>query len=288
MMVKRNALRRVAAGIAAIAAAIGFVFGSFADTIDLAQLKYGLRVGNGHTLTGKLEKNVKISIADGATVTLKDVTIHGVNDGKYKWAGITCEGNATLVLEGGNAVIGFHENYPGVYVPPGKTLTIKGWGTLSSGPSGGGWAAGIGGGNGLPCGSIVIESGSIYAQAFACAAGIGGSTGSCGDITIKGGTVIAIGGRGVLRNDVQVYDGGAGIGGGCHSTCGNITITGGNVSAKAGPYAAGIGASSESGCGNITISGGTVTALGIGSGAGVGSAFGTVGNILTVSHRFRP
>ena len=138
--------------IAAIAAAIGIAAGAWADPIDLATLEYSTRMGDGIVLTGELKKKVQISIMDGATVTLKDITIHGVNDGKYKWAGITCEGDATLVLEGGNAVIGFHEDYPGVYVPPGKTLTIKGWGTLSAGPCAGGFAAGIGGGWYLPCG----------------------------------------------------------------------------------------------------------------------------------------
>ena len=268
--------------IAAIAAAIGIAMGALADPLDLAKLEYSTRMGDGIILTGELKKNVQISIADGATVTLRDITIHGANDGKYKkWAGITCEGDATLVLEGGNAVIGFHEDYPGIYVPPGKTLTIKGTGTLAAGPGGGGWrwAAGIGGGNGLPCGNIVIESGIIYAQAFLCAAGIGASTGACGDITINGGTVIAKGGKGLSLEDEHVYDGGAGIGGGDIGSCGNITINGGNVSADAGFNAAGIGASSKKGCGNITISGGTVSALGSGTGAGIGSAHGSTGNI---------
>ena len=266
--------------IAAIAAAIGIAAGAWADPIDLATLEYSTRMGDGIVLTGELKKKVQISIMDGATVTLKDITIHGVNDGKYKWAGITCEGDATLVLEGGNAVIGFHEDYPGVYVPPGKTLTIKGWGTLSAGPCAGGFAAGIGGGWYLPCGNIVIDSGNIYAQAFSCAAGIGGVTGVSGDITINGGTVIAKGGYGIKFNGELVYNGGAGIGGGHLGSCGNITINGGNVSAEGGTNASGIGAASTKSCGNITISGGTVTAKGCVSGAGIGSAFGGAGNIL--------
>ena len=271
--------------LVAVAAAVGIATGVMADPddlakVDLAKLEYSTVMYDGIILTGELKKNVKISIVDGATVTLRDVTIHGVNDSKYKWAGITCRGNATLVLEGGNAVIGFHEDYPGIYVPPGKTLTIKGWGTLSTGPCAGGFAAGIGGGWDLPCGNIVIDSGNIYAQAFSCAAGIGGVTGVSGDITINGGTVIAKGGYGIKFNGELKYNGGAGIGGGHIGSCGNITINGGNVSAEGGTNASGIGAASTKSCGNITISGGTVTAKGCVSGAGIGSAFGGAGNIL--------
>lgn len=46
----------------------------------------------------------------------------------YKWAGLTCLGDATLILEDGtnNTVKGFHRWYPGIFVPEGKTLTIRG------------------------------------------------------------------------------------------------------------------------------------------------------------------
>ena len=146
--------------IAVLAATTGLVAGAFADTYNLADVKaHTTFSGVGHVLTGKLGKNVKISLADGAKFTLRDVTINGVNDSGCMWAGLTCEGNATIILDGSNIIKGFYQDYPGIFVPSGKTLTIKGVGSLSTGSSGIGFASGIGGANGLPCGSIVIESG---------------------------------------------------------------------------------------------------------------------------------
>ena len=274
--------------LATITAAVGIAMGVLADPVDLAKLEYSTRMGDGIILTGELKKNVQISIMDGATVTLRDVTIHGVNDGKYKWAGITCEGDATLVLEGGNVVTGFYKDYPGIYVPTNKTLTIKGPGTLSAGPGRGGAAAAIGAGVGLDSGNIVIESGNIYAQAYFCAAGIGAagyspaSYGVCGNITIAGGTVTAKGGQ-----NTALYGGGAGIGGSYVGYCGYITIIGGYVHAEAGYNAAGIGASGLMGGFPIEISGGTVEAKGNGSGAGIGGANRTVPSITISGGRVR-
>jgi len=73
---------------------------------------------------------VKISIAAGATVTLSGVTINGTNSVSCWWAGLNCLGDATIILADGttNSVKGFYENYPGIHVPSGKTLTIQGTG----------------------------------------------------------------------------------------------------------------------------------------------------------------
>ena len=47
---------------------------------------------------GKSSKNeFKISIADGATVTFRDVTVNGVDNDSCKWAGVTCLGNALFL-----------------------------------------------------------------------------------------------------------------------------------------------------------------------------------------------
>ncbi|MBR1636695.1 MAG: hypothetical protein IJ687_02455 [Bacteroidales bacterium] len=221
---------------------------------------------DGETLTGTLANNVKISIADGATVTLKDVTINGVSDPSYGWAGITCAGDATITLEGTNTVKGFQRDYPGIYVPEGKTLTIEGEGSLNA--SGNGYSTGIGGGYYMNCGDIVINGGNITATGGNYNAGIGGGEGGdCGAITINGGTVTATGGGNA-----------AGIGGGYDANCGNITISGGNVTATGGYWAAGIGGGKrgyDSGsCGNITISGGTITATGGDNAAGIGGGTG--------------
>ena len=193
-------------------------------------------------LTGTLGSNVKVSIADGATVTLKDVTINGVNSFGYDWAGITCNGNATIILEGENTVRGFAHHYPGIYVPEGHTLTIKGSGSLTASSSGSG--AGIGGGYNISCGNIVIEGGTINAIGSGNASGIGGGyRGSCGNINIKEANVTATG-----------ADYAAGIGSGSYGSCGNITVGSGSIiKATGGDYSPGIGSGNYGSCGNITI-----------------------------------
>ena len=50
--------------------------------INLSQLTENYTARYDETLTGTLANNVKVSIADGATVTLRDVTIEGV-EGEY-------------------------------------------------------------------------------------------------------------------------------------------------------------------------------------------------------------
>ena len=214
---------------------------SAGGTVNLSTIHTNYTVSDGKILTGTLASNVKIAIADGATVTLNNVTINGTNSDDYKWAGISCEGNATIILSGTNTVKGFHMYYPGIHVPTGKTLTIQGDGSLNASSNGDG--SGIGGGYTIPCGNIVIEDGTIIATGEFRCAGIGGGTNACGYINITGGTVTAQGG--VC---------GAGIGSGQSCECGYITITGGTITAKGGQYGAGIGSGYDnSSCGNITI-----------------------------------
>jgi len=212
---------------------------------------------------GTLGTNVKVSIAVGATVWLAGVSINATGSwtsGDY--AGISCLGGATINIEGTNTVKGINDTYPGVFVPSGSTLTIQGTGSLNA--SSNGYGAGIGGGDRINCGNIVIESGSINATGGDYAAGIGSSdTGECGDITINGGSVTAEGG---LNAD------GIGIGRGMSGKCGDITITDGTVTATGGQYGAGIGGWSNGiSRSTITISGGTVTATGGEKAAGIGS-----------------
>jgi len=235
-------------------------------------------VQDGVTLTGTLSANVNISIANGAVVRLKGVTINGTDDNSCQWAGLTCEGDATIVLADGstNSVMGFSDGNPGISVPSGKTLTIKGEsaGTGKLNASSQGHGAGIGGGCGQmrDCGNIEIQGGVINATGGGEGAGIGsgGDNTYCGTITISGGTVTATGGNS-----------GAGIGsGGEKSTCGNIAILGGIIKATGGAYAAGIGSGNHSSCDNITISGGAVEATGGQHAAGIGGGqLSTCGNI---------
>ena len=230
-------------------------------TVDLASLSADYEARDGDMLTGIMNGNYKITIADGATVTLKNAVVYGIDDRNCKWAGITLLGDATLVLEASNIVRGFDGGFPGILVPQGKTLTLSGDGKLDV--SSNGYAPGIGGDedNG---GNIVIQGGTIRATGGEGAAAIGSIRfRSCGDITISGGTVTAIGG-----------DEGAGIGSGLEGSCGNITISGGTVIAESVESAAGIGCGHLATCGNISISGGDVTSRGGDDAAGIGSGSG--------------
>ena len=152
---------------------------------DLSTITDGYEVAtNNEELTGTLGSGGHITIKDGVTAILVDVEINGTNNSD--WAGIDCEGDATIILAHSNEVKGFNQDYPGIHVHTGKTLTIKGGGRLKATSNGKG--AGIGGGNGfgLSCGNIVIESGYIEAIGGSNAAGIGSGYGaSCGTITIK-------------------------------------------------------------------------------------------------------
>ena len=150
---------------------------------DLSTITDGYEVAtNNEELTGTLGSGGHITIKDGVTAILVDVEINGTNNSN--WAGIDCEGDATIILAHSNEVKGFNKRYPGIHVPTGNTLTIKGGGRLKAMSNGKG--AGIGGGNGIACGNIVIESGYIEAIGGSNAAGIGSGYGaSCGTITIK-------------------------------------------------------------------------------------------------------
>ena len=261
------------------------------NATDLATIKENHIASDGETLSGTLDVEhypVKISIADGATVTLDGVSILGVNDENYKWAGITCEGDATIILKEGsvNSVMGFYLDAPGIFIPKGKTLIIKGEGSLTAStyiadPSDidtYGYGAGIGGGKDVSCGNIEIQGGNIEANGGVNAAGIGtggieneNST-NCGTIKISGGSVVA----------TSKYLG-AGIGCGYSGICDIITISGGTVEATGGYSGPGIGSTvGDSQCGDITISGGTVTATTSNSAPGIGSSIepSVCGNII--------
>ena len=288
---------------------------TYMNLVDLSKVKNDVTLQDGTTVIGTLGVNRKISIADGATVTLCGATINGVNNNSYQWAGLNCIGDATIILADGttNTVKGFYEYYSGIHIPSTKTLTIQGTGTLIASSNGKG--TGIGGGYNTDCGNIIINGGTVTATGGFFCAGIGAgydqscgtitinggevtanggtrgagigctfSNGTCGDITINGGTVIANGG-GIKNGD----DGGAaGIGGGSYNgNCGNITISGGVVTATGGGGSgnsgggAGIGGGFSSSCGAITISGGTVTANGGHNGVGIGGGYDrSCGDIL--------
>ena len=279
--------------------------------VDLSQVTQDYVAQTGDVLSGTLGANVKISIAAGASVTFDGLTINGVMDNNYRWAGITCEGDATITLTGTNSVKGFYYERPGIFVPEGSTLTIQGNGSLtarSGEGSSGGYAAGIGSEYEKSSGNIVILSGTITAYGGHNSAGIGGSKGSiakprsCGNITISGGTVTASGGQGGQTSGAGIGTGWDQNGDGSNATCGNITITGGTVTATGGDGSAGIGTSENAVCGTITIAN-TVTrvtatkgsnatnsiGLGLNGSCGTVTIGGTAtGNISTSPYTYQP
>ena len=220
------------------------------NVVDLSTLEGNYEAQDGDILTGTLSGNKKITIADGATITLKNANITSLANAYYvDYAGITPLGNATILLVGENTVRGGYENYPGIYIPVDHTLTIDGTGSLNAAPNANGnqYGCGIGGGYEMAAGNIIINGGTITANGGYRSAGIGSANNGnrCGNITINGGIVNATGGYNA-----------AGIGGGSWSTyvgCGNIAVNGGTVNAQGGGKAPGIGSGCFGGCGTITI-----------------------------------
>lgn len=200
-------------------------------TTNLSTLSADHVAGNGETLTGKLASSHKISIATGATVILKNVDInYGTTLTASSYAGITCLGNATLIISGTDYVKGFNVGYPGIFVPSGHTLTITGSGTLDVLSDEYGAAIGSGRYNidaYNSCGNIVIQGGTIYARGGGSAASIGsgasikftqhdpGTPSSCGNITVK---------NSVTHIHVSNSSGAGSIGKGQYSNCGTVTI----------------------------------------------------------------
>ena len=256
-----------------------WLYPDFRTPTDLATVATPYTAKNGEILTGKLgggaanTGNVKIEA--GATVVLHNVEITSVNtDGGKQYAGIDCEGDATIILSGTNKVKGGAELKPAIYIPKDYTLTIRGSGSLEA--DGTGCGAGIGGGEIYDCGNIVIAGGDITAKAGTKSAAIGsGNNRSCGAITISGGTVTA-------STTGTGTGGGAAIGSGDTGSCGTISISGGTVTATSSSWGAAIGSGYNSvSCGPINISGGNVTATSTGIGAGIGSGKG--GNCTGIS-----
>ncbi len=273
---------------------------------DLSTLADGEYMAqDGEVLTGTLDgetQKVKVCIAPGATVTLHDATISGKDDGEEEnlWAGITAQGNATIVLEGSNSVTNFNRYYPAIQPAHNDTgsgteytLTIQGSGSLTA--TNESFGAAIGTIYGKTCGNISIEGGTIYAQASGGAAIGAVESATCGSINISGGNITAVGGYGGAGigcgysyepsacGDITITGGtitatggesGAGIGSGDTGTSGNITISGGTITATGGSEAAGIGTGNMGKCGNINISGGTIMAVGGSRAAGIGTGFG--------------
>ncbi len=221
-------------------------------TVDVTGLSNHTVIGNNSILTGTYKGYYSIYIDDGATVILNGVNITNSNK-----SGLECDGSATIILVGENKVTGdgpgiqAGENFEGTE----STLTITGTGSLVA--TGSGSNAGIGSGSCGSCGHITISGGTVTAQGGGNGAGIGtgeavgGGSSSCGTITISGGTITAQGGVWAAGIGTGYQHGGS-------SSCGDIKITDGvtKVTATRGDGACCIGKGCVEG-GTFTI--GTIT-----------------------------
>ncbi len=235
------------------------------NRVDLSTLTEDYTFKDGDVLTGTLDGTktvIKLSVAPDAKVILSGAQILGEDQGIWvnKWAGLTCLGNATIILDGENTVRSFDRNFPCIQAgPEGSKLIVAGDGKLTTeGTS----SASIGSTENITCGDIEIQGGDLTLKDSHVSIG-SGSSGSCGNITITGGTITAQGGY-------------VGIGSGVWGSCGNITISDGTITAQ-GDHV-GIGSGIYGSCGDITITGGTITAQG--GEVGIGSViFGSCGDI---------
>ena len=216
--------------------------GAGSNIVDLSTLTEDYTFKDGDVLTGTLDGTntvIKLSVAPGAKVILSGAQILGKDQGQFvnKWAGLTCLGNATIILDGENTVRSFNRIYPCIQAgPEGSKLIVAGDGKLTTEGSS---SAGIGSTENITCGDIAIQGGDLTLKDSHVSIGSVPS-GSCGDITITGGTITAQGGE-------------VGIGSGFFGSCGDIIITGGTITAQGGEF--GIGCSGdESSCGDISIS----------------------------------
>lgn len=221
------------------------------EVFDISNLDEDYIVPDGQILTGHLHNPVKISILDSATVTLKDLNINSnyISFADENFAGITCLGDAELIIKGSNDLFGF-KGGAGIFVPEGHTLTIDGDGILYSYGRDG--AAGIGGNANTNSGNIIINGGEINASGGTKAAGIGGGYSEYNDL--QSGNITINGGR-ISSTAADA----AGIGSAVGEACGDITINGGVVAANSshssstGNCGSGIGSGKDGSCGAVAI-----------------------------------
>ena len=263
----RPASQRAAAFVLTAALLTGAAFPAFAGTYHIEQgdivISAGTEAGTnkvaqtgketvdndkGTIITGTSNQNTVTIEAenkdDKVEVTLKDVNIDASSRSEAA-VSVTGKGDTNIELDGDNELKsgGGHAGLEHNKTDTSGTLTIQ----------------------------DEDKNGSLTATAGAGSAGIGGSYGHDGEVTISGGTI-----------DATSNNGGAGIGGGKIDNSyvggnGTVKITGGNITAKADGQGAGIGGG-YGGNGTVEITGGDVTATGGFSAAGIGG-----GAIMEVS-----
>ena len=242
-------------------------------TVDLSTLTEAYEAQTLDILTGTTSQ--LITIAAGATVTLKDATVNNQ---------IACLGNATIILaDGSTNTVTAPSGKAGIQIGgTGTTLTINaetagtGQLTVQGGYNGAGIGTNYSNSSAVTGGYIVINGGKVTATGGNFGAGIGTGRASasysntCGDITINGGTVTATGGN---------YGAGIGTGlaDGSTNECGAITIGTGVTSVTATK-----GTSSPNSIGKGDAFGGTQTCGTITIGGSV------TGNISTSPYTYQP
>ena len=250
---------------------------SYPPTVTLTAESGEVLLHNGQTLTGTGGDNTRVIIAADATVTLSGATITSPISTRlfspnnpyefylcddYPWSGITCQGSATIILADGttNLVQAGGYTRAAILVGPqqGSTLTIRGNGTLRA--------------QNFGCGACIGSNGSgdlAYFDTETQTTIVPGGPGSCGNIVIESGTIIAEGGIWHLWDnalekvwEVDGTGGAAAIGSGNCAACGNITIGNGRVNIEAhgdgyliGPGKSGTEPGYQSTCGTLTIGG---------------------------------
>ena len=290
---RRATAKRAAALTLTAALVVGMTLPAFADVYDLAKgdISVGFKNnqqtvtqedGNGGYVKNKNNEDIKDLPDNDVVITTKDAETGKVETTDNTVTINSNEGETVNVtLE--NVTINVDEGYDHVYDPnayktavsvtgSGDTnIELNGNNTLTSGYG----HAGLEHNKTDDSGTLTITddkgaAGSLTATGGFGGAGIGGSAGHDGQVTITGGTINATG-----------NNGGAGIGGAgnqhdneyYYTGDGDVTITGGTITATGGEMAAGIGGGAF-GDGNVTITGGDITAKGDDKGAGIGGGMG--------------
>ena len=238
--------------------------GSQVDVPDSAPVIKGSSTKNTVTINAEKDQTASVTLS-GANIDVSTKDKAAVST--------TGEGNVSIELDG-DSTLKSGSAHAGLEKDNGGSLTIADEdknGKLTS--EGGGYGAGIGGGNKGNGDNIAITGGEVEATGGGAGAGIGGGyKGDGSNITITGGKVTATGGYG-----------GAGIGGGHQGAGSYITISGGEVKATGGKYGAGVGGGFKGNGNNIAITGGEVKATGGLNGAGIGGGLRGKGKDITVS-----
>lgn len=208
----------------------------------------------------KIGEDGKITVQNSSAKALGSIRLaksmsNPTGAGESIWSDTTLVVSGTIDIRGGITSDGVH--CAGIYVAPGKTLTIEGDENSVLNVYGYGFAAAIGGN---------------YNDGYDTATGVKPTNANCGNIIINTkGIVNAIG------SDM----GGTGIGAGSRGTMGTVTINSGYVNATGMLHNPGIGngslaldaTTSQTNVGKLIINGGTVVATG-GNGSNPAAAIG--------------